>query len=137
MILSVWARCSILVSAIGQLGLSSKPMSTLGDMDLRDLLCMKAGGMQQKGKIERDVVPMCKSEGMVITVWGSLDGGKFKGAAQSNDGKGLTYTDDLGGASPDTFQKVLVALEKVAERKGTSNTSVALRYVMLKVGGSD
>lgn len=79
-------------------------------------------------EIEREIVPMCKSERMGITVWSPLGGGKFKSAAQSKEGegRGRTYTGDVGSASTETFQKGLLALEKVAERKNTSTTSVAL-----------
>jgi len=84
-------------------------------------------------EIEREIVPMCKAEGMGISVWSALGGGKFKTASQHEEGGGRIYTDDLGGASAESFQKAFHALERVAVRKGTSPISVALRYVMLKV----
>ena len=85
-------------------------------------------------EIERDVLPMCKAEGMGITVWSALGGGKFKTAAQREEAGGRAYSAaKLGTASDEAFEKVSLALEKVAVKEKTSPTSVALRYVMLKV----
>jgi aryl-alcohol dehydrogenase-like predicted oxidoreductase len=84
--------------------------------------------------IEREILPMCKAEGMGITVWSALGGGKFKTAAQRKEAGGrVASTANLGTAPDETFEKVSMALEKVAGGKKASPTSVALRYVMLKV----
>jgi aryl-alcohol dehydrogenase-like predicted oxidoreductase len=86
-------------------------------------------------QIEREVLPMCKAEGMGITVWSALGGGKFRIDAQTAENDdGRTYTDDLGGASLEDFKKFAVVMQKVGERRGTNALGVALRYVMLKVG---
>jgi aryl-alcohol dehydrogenase-like predicted oxidoreductase len=82
--------------------------------------------------IEREIIPMCKHEGMGITVWGALGGGKFK-SKDSKETDGRTFTGDLGGASLETFQKCGNVMEEIGKTKGCDAMAVALRYVMLKV----
>lgn len=76
---------------------------------------------------ERDILAMCRAEGMGIAPWGALGGGAFKSdeERQKNEGR------KLGGASERQVQ-VSKVLEKVAHRKKTLITSVALAYVMHK-----
>lgn len=85
-------------------------------------------------EIEREVVPMCKSEGMAITAWGALGGGKFKSKAEKDHGQGRTVDPDLGGASLENFQKIGIVMQEIGQKKGTDAVAVALRYGMLKVG---
>jgi aryl-alcohol dehydrogenase-like predicted oxidoreductase len=80
---------------------------------------------------EREIIPMCRSEGMGICAWGTLGQGRFQTAAafaereKSNPGrKGRELTDDEKAVS--------AVLEKVAERKNSAMTSVALAYCMAK-----
>jgi aryl-alcohol dehydrogenase-like predicted oxidoreductase len=86
-------------------------------------------------EIEREIVPMCKAEGMAITVWGALGGGKFKSTLHAKEDGGRNFPADLGGASLETFRKIAVVMEELGKQKGTDATAVALRYVMLKVSG--
>lgn len=79
--------------------------------------------------IERDILPMCKAEGMGITVWSALGGGKFKSKTQKEEGDGRNFTGDLGGASLENFQKFAAVMEEVGKKKGTDAIGVALRYV--------
>ncbi|KAL7946485.1 Norsolorinic acid reductase [Trichoderma barbatum] len=75
---------------------------------------------------ERDIIPMCKDEGMALAPWGALGGGKFKTEEQRNAqvGRKVKYTDvDI---------QVSKVLEKIAARKNTVITSVALAYVSQK-----
>ena len=82
--------------------------------------------------VERDVIQMCASEGMAMAPWGTLGGGAFKTKEQrkaieekaQKEGRNIEI-------SPSTI-KVAEVLEKVAERKKTLLTSVALAYVMHK-----
>ncbi|KAH8802774.1 NADP-dependent oxidoreductase domain-containing protein [Xylogone sp. PMI_703] len=84
-------------------------------------------------EIERDILPMCRDEGMGITVWSALGGGKFKTGAQREEPGGRTFAGErLGTASDDKFENAFCALEKIATRRGISPSSVAFRYVMLK-----
>ncbi|KID92071.1 norsolorinic acid reductase [Metarhizium guizhouense ARSEF 977] len=76
--------------------------------------------------LERDVIPMCKAEGMAITPWGSLGGGNFKTeqARRSSEGRRTEVSDaDI---------KTSRILEEIAIRKNTAITSIALAYVMHK-----
>ncbi|KAG6038385.1 hypothetical protein E4U41_004225 [Claviceps citrina] len=75
---------------------------------------------------ERDIIPMCKAEGMGIAPWGALGGGNFKSeeARRSNDGR--------KAEASDADVRVSLALEAIAHRKNTAITSIALAYVMQK-----
>ncbi|PNY24930.1 Norsolorinic acid reductase A [Tolypocladium capitatum] len=75
---------------------------------------------------ERDIIPMCKAEGMGICPWGALGGGKFKSEEQrqSTEGRKTDF--------PDIDIKASQALEAIAKRKNTAITSIALAYVMHK-----
>lgn len=77
---------------------------------------------------ERDIIPMCMDEGMSLAPWGALGGGYFKPKQQlgKDGGRNLPQyrAKDVEGVSE--------VLEKVAKRKGTVMTSVALAYVMHK-----
>lgn len=87
-------------------------------------------------EIERSVLPMCKDQGMGITVWSPLGGGKLKSSTikrPEDDKGGRTTYGNLGGASDEMFEKCVKALEPIAERKGVTTTTIALRYLTLKV----
>ncbi|KAI1265709.1 aldo/keto reductase [Xylariaceae sp. FL1019] len=76
--------------------------------------------------LEREIIPMTQSEGMGICPWGALGGGKFKNEEERQNAEGRS-------ANPSDHDiKISNALEKVARRKGTIITSVALAYVMAK-----
>ncbi|KAK4662945.1 hypothetical protein QC763_601770 [Podospora pseudopauciseta] len=82
---------------------------------------------------ERDVIPMCREEGMGIMPWGALGGGNFKSEggqrrAEGGGGEGGRVHAPVG----ERHVKVAKALGRVAERRGTGLTSVALAYVMQK-----
>ena len=76
---------------------------------------------------EREIIPMCREEGMALAPWGALGGGNFKTDEQrkANDGRQFAK-------SSDRQIQVSKALEKIANRKNTLITSVALAYVMSK-----
>ncbi len=76
---------------------------------------------------ERDIIPMCRAEGMALAPWGSLGGGKFRNAEQRNAQAGTVsqeYTEEE--------TKVTAALEAVARRKNATPIGVAIAYVMHK-----
>ncbi|KAM5348020.1 hypothetical protein ACJ41O_007844 [Fusarium nematophilum] len=75
---------------------------------------------------ERDIIPMCRAEGMGIAPWGALGGGKFKTEEQrrAQEGRKVEASENEVKASK--------VLESIADRKGTIITSVALAYVMHK-----
>lgn len=80
--------------------------------------------------MERDIIPMCISEGMGIVPWGALGGGYFKTDEQRKQNTGRKMP---GGATPADIA-VSRALEAVAARHGknTRITSIALAYVRQK-----
>ncbi|KAI0017492.1 norsolorinic acid reductase [Xylariomycetidae sp. FL0641] len=75
---------------------------------------------------ERDIIPMCKVEGMGLAPFGSLGGGAFKTEEQRRAGGGRSVE------ATETDLKVSAALEAVARRKGSIITSVAQAYVTHK-----
>ncbi|KAK9686388.1 hypothetical protein K7432_015179 [Basidiobolus ranarum] len=80
---------------------------------------------------ERDIVPMCRDEGMGLLPYGTLGQGRFqteeafKEREKSNPGRKSKPINDHDRA-------VSKVLEKVAKAKGTEITSVALAYIRQK-----
>ena len=79
---------------------------------------------------ERDILQMTAAEGMGLAPWGALGGGNFKSekqreAAKADQGRNIT-------PPTEREQKVAQVLEKIANKKGTLITSIALVYVMHK-----
>lgn len=77
--------------------------------------------------MERDIIPMCRAEGMALCPWGALGGGNFKTAAQRAAAEGHKRM-----PATDAQIKLSEVLEKIADRKGSIVTGVALAYVMHK-----
>ena len=77
---------------------------------------------------ERDILPMCESEGMALAPWGSIGRGNFRTAAAFEKEK----TEGRQRPVTEKDKKVSAVLEKMAEEKGTAITSIALAYVMHK-----
>lgn len=78
--------------------------------------------------LEREVIPMARSEGMAIAAWSSLGSGKFKSEEQRAKAA-------KEGRNPELSEKDIAvsrALEAVAKRKNTTITSIAQAYVMSK-----
>ncbi|KAH7017288.1 NADP-dependent oxidoreductase domain-containing protein [Ilyonectria destructans] len=75
---------------------------------------------------ERDIIPMCRAEGMGIAPWGALGGGKFKTEVQRKAMEGRQVE------ASEIEIKASKVLEAIATRKDTIITSVALAYVMHK-----
>lgn len=76
---------------------------------------------------EREILPMCRAEGMALAPFTVVGGGAFKTDAQWNDPvqRPMTF-------ATDRHKAVSKVLEAVAIRKGTQLTSVAIAYVMHK-----
>lgn len=80
---------------------------------------------------ERDIIPMCRSEGMGLAPWGSLGSGMFKTEEQREKQK--AQKEGRSHLEPSEAQiKVCKALEAVAKRKNSIITSIALAYVTSK-----
>ncbi|KAI1498683.1 aldo/keto reductase [Biscogniauxia marginata] len=77
---------------------------------------------------EREILPMCKAEGMGLAPWGALGGGKFKSEEQRRNKKKEGRSDEASEADI----KISRVLESIANRKNTIITSVAQAYVTHK-----
>ncbi|KAK3390986.1 norsolorinic acid reductase [Podospora didyma] len=77
---------------------------------------------------ERDIIPMCRDEGMALAPFRALGGGNFKTEEQRQQ---ATKEGRAVSASENDI-KVSKVLEAVAKRRNTLITSVALAYVMHK-----
>ena len=76
---------------------------------------------------EREIIPMCRAEGMGLAPWGALGGGNFKTKAQLESDDRRKF-----GPQSEKQEKLSAVLEDMANKKGTKLTSVALAYVMHK-----
>lgn len=80
---------------------------------------------------ERDIIPMCRDEGMGLAPYGVLNQGRFQTEAgfaereKKNDGRNFIPLSDLD-------RKVSRVLQDVAEEKGVELLQVALAYVFHK-----
>ncbi|PTU23614.1 hypothetical protein P175DRAFT_0500175 [Aspergillus ochraceoroseus IBT 24754] len=76
---------------------------------------------------ERDLLPMCQSEGLAIAPWGVLGRGQYKTPEEfSQEG-----TRNMG-PQEDKHRLMGEKLAELAQRKGTVPTSIALAYVLHK-----
>lgn len=76
---------------------------------------------------EREIIPMCRAEGMAIAPWGALGGGMFKTEEQFKNEDRRKMREPT-----DAQLKLCKVLEEIANRKGTVMTSIALAYVLHK-----
>jgi len=107
----------------------SKANQYARDHGLRQFVVYQGQWSAASRDFERDIIPMCASEGMGLAPWGALGGGEFKTKKQREEMKGEGR--NMGGPSENQI-KLTDTLEKVASRKSTAITSVALAYVMHK-----
>ncbi|KAL8727733.1 MAG: hypothetical protein Q9166_005846 [cf. Caloplaca sp. 2 TL-2023] len=77
---------------------------------------------------ERDIIPMCMDQGMSMAPWGVLGGGYFKPKDQIEKDGGR----NISSVAAKNAAVVSEVLGKVAKRKNTFITSIALAYVMHK-----
>ncbi|KAH9818510.1 NADP-dependent oxidoreductase domain-containing protein [Melampsora americana] len=86
---------------------------------------------------EREIIPMCISEGMALCPWGALGSGKFQSKADLE--KRLANGENLRSITGPSQQtelerKISECLEKIGKEIGTDSvTAVALAYVLQKV----
>ena len=77
---------------------------------------------------ERDIIPMCESEGMALAPWGALGRGTFMSPEEyekKDEGRKKV-------GQSENVKKVSAALDKLAKEKETLITSIALAYVRHK-----
>lgn len=77
---------------------------------------------------EREIIPMAKHEGMGLAPWGVLGGGYFKAPGQADMEGGRNIPSLITGNETEVSE----VLARIAHRKRTSITSVALAYVLHK-----
>ncbi|KAF3022392.1 hypothetical protein E8E14_003191 [Neopestalotiopsis sp. 37M] len=79
---------------------------------------------------ERDIIPMCRDEGMALVPYGALGKGKF----QTEEGYKEREKNNPGrkGVASEQEKAVSKKLETIANAKGTKLHAVALAYVMQK-----
>ena len=83
--------------------------------------------------LEREIVPMLKSEGVGLMVWSPLAGGLLsgkyhKGEEQSADGRRASF--DFPPVDRDRAWPVIDALREIAEAKGNSVAQVAIAWLL-------
>jgi aryl-alcohol dehydrogenase-like predicted oxidoreductase len=83
----------------------------------------------QSRDLEREVIPMCRDEGMAIMAFGTLGAGSFKspGSEPKTEGRNTPHM-KLGRE-----EQVSAVLDVVAKRYKVPLTSVALAYALHKV----
>jgi len=82
----------------------------------------------QARDLEREIIPMCRDEGMAIHAWGVLAMGQFKVPNVEDKGSRKMPPHMLLGRE----QQVAQVLDSVAKRHGVPLTSVAIAYAMQK-----
>ena len=101
------------------------------DHGLRPFVVYQGNWSASCRDFEREIIPMCRDEGMGIAPWGTLGSGRFQPAAsfaereKSNPGR-------TGKPITEKEKAVSAVLEAIAKRKGTVIMSVALAYCMAK-----
>ncbi|KAF5877856.1 putative norsolorinic acid reductase protein [Botrytis fragariae] len=100
------------------------------DHGLRQFVVYQGLWNAAKRDFERDIVPMCKDEGMGLIPWGTLAQGRFQTEAtfkereKSNPGR---------QGRPSVLEKRMSkVLESIAASKNTNITSIAMIYIMQK-----
>ncbi|KAF7593568.1 hypothetical protein BBP40_011188 [Aspergillus hancockii] len=80
--------------------------------------------------LEREIIPMCRDQGMAIAPWAPLGQGKFK-SAEAREGDAEAGSARASSLSENDI-KVSEALESVANRKKSTLHAIAIAYVMHK-----
>ena len=80
---------------------------------------------------ERDIIPMCRDEGMGLLPYGTLGQGRFQTEASFAERENNNPGRKMRPATA-IEKNASKAMEKIAKAKGTELTSIALAYVMQK-----
>ncbi|TGO13417.1 hypothetical protein BTUL_0070g00470 [Botrytis tulipae] len=122
---------------VNYLGVSDTPAWVIAkanqyarDHGLRQFVVHQGLWNAAKRDFERDIVPMCKDEGMGLIPWGTLAQGRFQTEAtfkereKNNPGR---------QGKPSVLEKRMSkVLESIAASKNTNITSIAMIYIMQK-----
>ena len=110
----------------------SKANQYARDHGLRQFVVYQGQWSAANRDFERDIIPMCASEGMGLAPWGALGGGEFKTKKQRKDLKKSGEGGRNMGGPSESHLKLTDKLEEIANKKKTAITSIALAYVMHK-----
>jgi aryl-alcohol dehydrogenase-like predicted oxidoreductase len=83
----------------------------------------------QERDLEREIIPMCRDEGMAIQPFGVLGGGYFKSPGDEGNGARQVPPPLKIGRE----QQLSTVLDPIAKKHQVPITSVALAYVLQKV----
>lgn len=123
----------VLAGKVLYLGVSDTPAWVVSkanqyarDHGLRQFVVYQGRWSAASRDFERDIIPMCRDEGMGLAPWGALGGGAFKSEEQrkATEGRKVQATEEQ--------IKISKVLESIANKKNSRITSVALAYVMHK-----
>lgn len=83
---------------------------------------------------ERDIIPMCKAEGLGLAPWGALGGGMFKTDEEiaKLQEAGESARKSLDGKGYEKARPIVKVLQKIAAEKKSTVTGIALAYVLAK-----
>jgi aryl-alcohol dehydrogenase-like predicted oxidoreductase len=89
-------------------------------------------------EIEREILPLCKNEGVGVIPWSPLGGGfltgKYRSGHKPPDDSRLAKMDLWGRLGEERNYRVLEAVEHIAAERGRSVAQVALAWVMQQQG---
>jgi aryl-alcohol dehydrogenase-like predicted oxidoreductase len=90
--------------------------------------------------IEREILPLCRNEGVGVIPWSPLGGGfltgKYRSGAKPPEDSRLAKLDMWGRLADERNYATLEAVEQVAKERGRSISQVALAWVMQQPGVS-
>lgn len=109
-----------------------KALSVSEQRGLDKFVSLQANYSLMARELEHELVPLCESEGVGVTVWGPLAGGvlsgKYHGEAPSAEGR-RNAVGDPGHVDESTVQKVLAAMGMIAKVRNASLAEVAVNFV--------
>lgn len=90
--------------------------------------------------IEREILPMCRSEGVGVIPWSPLGGGfltgKYRSGVKPPEQARLSRTDMWNRLSNERNYTTLEAVERIAQKRGCSIARIALAWVNQQPGMS-
>jgi aryl-alcohol dehydrogenase-like predicted oxidoreductase len=90
--------------------------------------------------IEREILPLCRSEGVGVIPWSPLGGGfltgKYRSGQKPPEDARLTKQDLWGRLARERNYRVLEAVEQVAKERGRTIAQIALAWVNQQPGVS-
>ena len=85
-------------------------------------------------ELERELLPMVRSEGLGVMVWSPLAGGYLSGKYRGDDKGGRRQNFDFPPIDPVRGETVLNALDPIAQAHGVSVAQIALAWLLHQAG---